>query len=299
LDAVNVVDADYALIASVGIDHVEWLGGTRESVGLEKAGVLRGGQPCVYAERDMPTSVGAHAARIGARLHRLGTDYDFEVSGDLRRWWSRSGAVLERLPAPSLRGARQHQNAAAVLTLLELMRTRLPVTEPALDVRAVRRPEEDILVGSRVRGTMEEPEFTLFSEPPMSQQEQLSWLVLGRSLEEAPAGESSALAQASLALGVKGGNALAENIGDNLGVDEFGIESGSGEAGAASDPTDAALVIGKYLSPDLYLSYGIGLFNPISVLTMEYEINRRLKLMTESSSESTGADLVYTFERGE
>ncbi|MGH8166797.1 MAG: translocation/assembly module TamB domain-containing protein, partial [Woeseiaceae bacterium] len=174
-----------------------------------------------------------------------------------------------------------------------------PVTEPALDVRAVRRPEEDILVGSRVRGTMEEPEFTLFSEPPMSQQEQLSWLVLGRSLEEAPAGESSALAQASLALGVKGGNFLAENIGANLGVDEFGIESGSGEAGAASDPADAALVIGKYLSPKLYLSYGIGLFNPISVLTMEYEINRRLKLMTESSSESTGADLVYSFERGE
>lgn len=174
-----------------------------------------------------------------------------------------------------------------------------PVTEPALDVRAVRRPAEGILVGSRVRGTLEQPEFTLFSEPSMSQQEQLSWLVLGRSLGEAPAGESSALAQASLALGVKGGNFLAGNIGGNLGVDEFGIQSGSGEAGAASDPADAAFVIGKYLSPKLYLSYGIGLFNPVSVLKMQYEINRRLELVTESSSDSTGADLVYTFERGE
>jgi translocation and assembly module TamB len=174
-----------------------------------------------------------------------------------------------------------------------------PVTEPALDIRAVRRPQEGILVGSRVRGTLEQPDFSLFSEPPMSQQEQLSYLVLGRSLEQAPEGESSALAQASLALGVKGGNFLAENIGDNLGVDEFTIKSGSGEAGAASDPADAALVIGKYLSPKLYLSYGIGLFNPVSVLTMQYEINRRLKFMTESSSESTGADLVYSFERGD
>jgi translocation and assembly module TamB len=133
----------------------------------------------------------------------------------------------------------------------------------------------------------------------MSQQEQLSYLVLGRSLDQAPEGESSALAQASLALGVKGGNFLAENIGGDLGVDEFTIKSGSGEAGAASDPADAALVIGKYLSPKLYLSYGIGLFNPVSVLSMQYEINRRLKLMTESSSESTGADLVYSFERGD
>jgi translocation and assembly module TamB len=141
---------------------------------------------------------------------------------------------------------------------------------------------------------LEEPDFTLFSEPPMTQQEQLSYLVLGRSLQEAPEGESSALAQASLALGVKGGNFLAENIGGNLGVDEFTIRSGSGEAGAESDPSDAALVIGKYLSPKLYLSYGVGLFNPVSV-----EINRRLQLLTESSSEGTGADLVYTFERGE
>ncbi|HZD53818.1 MAG TPA: translocation/assembly module TamB domain-containing protein, partial [Woeseiaceae bacterium] len=150
-----------------------------------------------------------------------------------------------------------------------------------------------------VRGSLEEPEFSLFSEPPMTQQEQLSYLVLGRSLDEAPEGESSALARASLALGVKGGNFLAEHIGSNLGVDELTIKSGSGEAGAESNPSDAALVIGKYLSPKLYLSYGVGLFNPVSVLTMQYEINRRLELMTESSSEGTGADLVYSFQRGE
>jgi len=173
-----------------------------------------------------------------------------------------------------------------------------PVTQPALDIRAVRRPEEDILVGAEVRGSITEPEFTLFSEPSMTQQEQLSYLVLGRSLADAPEGESSALQQASLARGVKGGNFLAENIGENLGVDEFAIQSGSGEAGAASNPADAALVIGKYLSPKLYLSYGVGLFNPISVLRMRYDFTQSLKLVTESGSEGAGADLIYIFERG-
>lgn len=173
-----------------------------------------------------------------------------------------------------------------------------PVTEPALDIRAVRRPQEGILVGAHIVGTLEEPEFTLFSEPSMSQQEQLSYLVLGRSLQEAPSGESSALSQAALAMGLRGGDFLARNIGERLGVDQFAIETGSGEAGAASDPTQAALVIGKYLSPRLYVSYGIGLFDPINVLRMQYAVSERWQLVTQSSSESTGADILYTIERG-
>jgi translocation and assembly module TamB len=173
-----------------------------------------------------------------------------------------------------------------------------PVAEPALDVNAVRRPEEGILVGAHVQGTLESPSFELFSEPTMTQQEQLSFLVLGRSLEDAPEGESSALDRAVLAMGVKGGDALARNLGERLGVDDIGVRSGSGEAGSPSDPNEAALVVGKYLSPRLYVSYGIGLFDPESVLQMQYEIARSWKLVTESSSEATGADLLYTVELG-
>src|SRR5690606_29238907 len=122
-------------------------------------------------------------------------------------------------------------------------------------IRAVRRPREGILVGANVRGTLESPTFEPFSEPPMTQQEQLSWLVLGRSLEETPEGEGDALARAALAMGLKGGDFLAKNIGERAGFDQFGIETGSGEAGAPSDPSQAALVVGKYLSPKLYVSY--------------------------------------------
>jgi translocation and assembly module TamB len=173
-----------------------------------------------------------------------------------------------------------------------------PVTEPALDVRAVRRPKEGILVGAHVQGTLQEPSFELFSEPSMTQQEQLSYLVLGRSLDETPDGQGSALNRAVLAMGLKGGDFLAKNIGQHVGVDEIGIETGSGEAGAPSDPEEAALVVGKYLSPKLYVSYGIGLFDPESVLELQYEISRNWKLVTQSSGESTGADVLYTVERG-
>src|SRR5690606_23682555 len=114
-----------------------------------------------------------------------------------------------------------------------------PLTEPALDIRAVRRPQPGILVGAHVVGTLEEPQFTLFSEPAMTQQGQLPHLVRGRSLQEAPAGESSALARAALAMGLRGGDFLARNIGERLGIDQLSIETGSGEAGAASDPNQA------------------------------------------------------------
>jgi translocation and assembly module TamB len=173
-----------------------------------------------------------------------------------------------------------------------------PITEPAIDLRAVRRPQQGILVGAHVVGTLEEPEFTLFSEPSMTQQEQLSWLVLGRSLQEAPAGERSALSQAALALGVRGGDFLARNIGDRLGLDQLTIDTGTGEAGAPDDPGEAALVAGLYLTPRLYVSYGIGLFDPINVLRIQYTVARQWEIVTESSSEATGADIIYRVERG-
>ena len=132
LDAVNILDADYALISSVGVDHVDWLGGDRESIGAEKAGILRADAQAVYAERDPPRSVLARAATLGTPLRRLGVDYDYEATASGWRWWAEAGQCLESLPPPALAGARQLQNAAAVLAVLDGMRTRMPVSEQAL-----------------------------------------------------------------------------------------------------------------------------------------------------------------------
>ncbi|MFN2289177.1 MAG: translocation/assembly module TamB domain-containing protein, partial [Chromatocurvus sp.] len=141
------------------------------------------------------------------------------------------------------------------------------------------------------------PDFSVFSEPAMTQSEQLSWLVLGRPLDGASEGEGNMIAQAALALGLKGGDFLADRLGAGLGVDSVGIETGSGEAGAASDVNQAAFVIGKYLSPDLFVSYGIGLFDSVSTVKLEYSLTEHWKVSTESSTLSSGGDVTYTLER--
>ncbi|MBN1237398.1 MAG: translocation/assembly module TamB domain-containing protein [Gammaproteobacteria bacterium] len=166
------------------------------------------------------------------------------------------------------------------------------LTRPGLDIEAVRRPAEDVLVGARVQGTLRQPELSVFSEPAMARQEQLSYLVLGRPLENASASENSALSQAAMALGLRGGNFVSERVNESLGFDEFGIQTQPGE-----DANSASFVIGKYLSPSLYVSYGVGLFQPVNTLRLRYTISSKWRLVTESSSEGSGGDLIYHIER--
>ncbi|HUO82887.1 MAG TPA: translocation/assembly module TamB domain-containing protein [Gammaproteobacteria bacterium] len=167
-----------------------------------------------------------------------------------------------------------------------------PIDQPGIDVRAVRRPTPDITVGVAVRGSLRRPELSLFSNPSMSESEQLSYLVLGRPLQASSAAESSALNRAALALGVRGGNYLTEQFGGKLGVDQIGFETEPGETNE-----QAALVVGKYLSPRLYVSYGVGLLEPVSTLRLEYTLSSRWRLVTKSSTLQSGGDLLYTIER--
>jgi len=121
LDAVNAVDPDASLITNVSLDHCEWLGHDVESIGREKAGILRAGRPAVFPDADMPASVAAHAGRIGAQLIRAGRDYSW-APGDDGRWsWRGRNVELSGLAAPALRGPMQLQNAAGVLALIEAL----------------------------------------------------------------------------------------------------------------------------------------------------------------------------------
>ncbi|HET7308382.1 MAG TPA: translocation/assembly module TamB domain-containing protein [Gammaproteobacteria bacterium] len=171
-----------------------------------------------------------------------------------------------------------------------------PITEPAIDMRAVRHPAKDITVGVSISGTLKQPNFELFSDPPMTQAETLSWLVLGRPLEGTSDQQGSALSRLALGLGITQSNKIAKNLGKGLGLDTFSIQTGSSEAGSAQDVYQAALVIGKYLSPRLYISYGIGLFEPVNTVRLEYTLSSKWKLATESSSLASGGDLIYTLE---
>ncbi len=133
LDAVNVIDADVAIVTSVDIDHTDYLGDTREKIGFEKAGIFRPGKAAICSDPVPPATLVAHAEAIGADLWLLGRDFNY--AGDQQQW-NYGGRSQRRnaLAYPSLRGANQLLNASAALAALEVLRLELPVG--AQDVRA-------------------------------------------------------------------------------------------------------------------------------------------------------------------
>ncbi len=131
LDAVNIIDADCAVITSIDLDHMELLGNTREAIGFEKAGIMRAGRPVVVSDPMPPQSVLDRARELGADLWRFGVD--FNVSGDKQQWaWAGRARRYSGLAYPALRGANQLVNAAGVLAALTALRDKLPVTAQAV-----------------------------------------------------------------------------------------------------------------------------------------------------------------------
>lgn len=154
LDAVNIVDADVAVITTVDIDHSEWLGEDREAIGVEKAGIIRGWKPVILGETDPPSSVLARAYLLGANAIRGGSDFFADVI-DAQHWrWRDVGFSIE-LPTPALRGPIQLRNAAsaiAALRTLDKPLSRAAITEGVASARirgrlqAVQRNGVDVLV---------------------------------------------------------------------------------------------------------------------------------------------------------
>lgn len=131
LDAVNIVDADCAIVTSVDLDHTDWLGDTREKIGFEKAHIYRAGRPAICSDPVPPQSLLDHVEKIGADLWLFSRDYNY--SGD-RQQWAYGGREQRRsaLAYPALRGANQLLNASAALAALESVRDRLPVQQQAV-----------------------------------------------------------------------------------------------------------------------------------------------------------------------
>ena len=131
LDAVNVVDADVAIVTSVDLDHMDYLGPTREDIGREKAGIFRAGRPVVCGEPNPPAALLAHARVLGAPLSLIGRDYGFTTGEGQWDYWG-PGVRRHGLPHPALRGAIQLVNAATAITALDLLHDRLHVSAGAL-----------------------------------------------------------------------------------------------------------------------------------------------------------------------
>jgi len=139
LDAVNVVDADCAALTSVGIDHVDYLGADRESIGREKAGIFRAGRPAVIAETDVPKTV----LEGTANYLLLGRDFGYQDQKTQWRYWG-PGGKRAGLAHPALRGAMQLRNAAAAMCALDVLRERLP-----LGMQDVRRGMAEVTLPAR------------------------------------------------------------------------------------------------------------------------------------------------------
>ncbi len=167
------------------------------------------------------------------------------------------------------------------------------IENPGLDIPAYRRikqtDEDDIIAGVRIQGTAESPQLVLYSQPQLDQSNILSYIILGKPVAEASKSQGNLLLNAATSLSLKGGDSLAKTIGESFGLDEVSISSDD-------DFEQSALEVGKCLTEDLCLKYGIGLFDGSKVLRMNYQLMKGLALETETGEQS-GADLRYTLER--
>ena len=233
---------------------------------------------------------------LGRRTHLAGKGLDGRLTGTL--------TVIEQ-PGSATRGEGQigvsgtYKAYGQDLNIEsgKLLFAGTPIDNPGLNIRAARslNPnatiDEGQEVGLLITGTAQRPILTVFSNPPMEQSDALSYLITGKPLSQVSGGEGNMVGAAAQALGSAAGDLLAKSIGSRLGIDEIGVSSNEALGG------ESAFTVGKYLSPRLYLSYGVGLFEPGQVITLRYRLSHRWNLEMQNATEFSRASLNYRLER--
>jgi dihydrofolate synthase / folylpolyglutamate synthase len=131
LDAVNIVDPDAAIISSIGIDHVAWLGETREAIAYEKAGIFRASVPAIVGDPSPPHALMRVAEDKQARFYAINKDFGYTKQQNHWRWFS-GDKQIDQLPEPALKGEHQYRNASAVIMAVTQLQGRLPVAEQSI-----------------------------------------------------------------------------------------------------------------------------------------------------------------------
>jgi translocation and assembly module TamB len=168
-----------------------------------------------------------------------------------------------------------------------------PLDNPRLSIVAMREIDDELSTGLRIAGSAKRPVITVVSDPNVGEADALSYLVTGRSLSDVGSASGSsqdALASATRSLESSAGGLIAKRIGQRLGLDEAGVEENEMIGGSA-------LTIGEYLSPRLYLSYGVGLFEPGEVIALRYKLSEDIGVNVQRGSEETRAGVEYRIER--
>jgi translocation and assembly module TamB len=241
------------------------------------------------AEQAIPLFADIRVA-LGEKVELTGFGLQAQVAGQLD--------VRERPGTPTVGSGEvlvsgTYKAYGQDLTIEEgrLLYAATPLDNPRLQIDATRTVEE-VVAGLRVRGTAQSPELTVFSDPPMGQANALSYIVAGKPLDDIGSGEGDgdAVQAATRSLGAAAGGLLAKNIGRRLGADELSVKDDEMIGGAA-------LTVGQYLSPRVYLSYGVGLFEPGEVVTLRYKISKALSVQAQRGPEDTRAGIEYRTQK--
>jgi translocation and assembly module TamB len=227
---------------------------------------------------------------LGEKVELVGFGLDSKVAGEL--------VVRESPGSPTtgsgeLRVSGTYKAYGQDLTIRQgqLLFAGTPLDNPNLSIVAIRQVES-VVAGLRIQGSARNPQLTVFSEPPMAQSNALAYLVTGKPLNEigSGTGEGDAMQTAARSLGTAAGGLLAKNLGKRLGVDEVGVKDSEAIGGAA-------LTVGQYLSPRLYLSYGVGLFEPGEVVTLRYKLSEAFTIEALNGPRDSRAGVEYRIER--
>jgi translocation and assembly module TamB len=245
--------------------------------------------PAGTVDRHDPNLIAEVRVTMGDDVHVDTYGLKSKIEGGLlvldRPGWPSSGAGELQLVQGTYRAYGQN---------LQIERGRLrfgggPLKNPGLDVRATRTAGDGTVAGFEVRGTLEAPQLTVVSEPPLTPQDALGYILFGRPMQSATTNEQAMVRDAGDVLGVAGSSALASNIAHPLGLDEASVQSKGGL-------NQASLMLGRYLSPRLYINYGIGILDQVSTVRLRYTLSRMWTIQAESGNETRG-QVQYTVER--
>jgi translocation and assembly module TamB len=233
---------------------------------------------------------------LGEKTHVVGMGLDGTVRGRLVVS-ERPGKATTGQGQVAVSGTYKAYGQNLHIERGQLLFASTPIDNPGLNIRAARnlQPNATIDEGQRVgldiSGTAQRPVLTVFSNPVMEQSDALSYLITGKPLSQVKGGEGNMVSAAAQALGSAGGDLLAKRIGSHLGVDDIGVSSSDALGGSS------AFTVGKYLSPRLYLSYGIGLFDPGQVITLRYLISNRWNFEAQNATDFSRASFNYRLEK--
>jgi translocation and assembly module TamB len=269
---------------------------------LPGGGVSKKSPDVVITDAEQPEAgqplpvVVALQLELGRNVKLAGMGLDGKIRGQLRVD-QRPGKLATGTGTLNVSGTYKAYGQNLNIETGRLLFAGTALDNPGLDIRAVRKilgssggqGDDTISAGLQVRGTALVPVLTVFSSPAMQQSEALSYLITGKPLSGLKSGEGDMLGSAARALGSAGGDLLAKGIGARVGVDA-GVSDSSALGGSA-------FTVGKYLSPKLYLSYGVGLFTPGEVVTLKYLFSRRWNFEAENATTGSRAGVNYRYER--